>query len=326
MDKINWGIISTANIAVKQVIPAIKRSGNGDVFAISSSSGREKEVAKNFSIPRAYDSHEKLLADTELDAVYIPLPNSLHAEWCVRAANAGKHILCEKPVALNPEQFNEIEQACKENNVYFMEGFMYRFHPQHEKVKELIVANKIGKPITIQSSFHFTVTDPENDIRMDPVLGGGVTYDIGCYSVNLINYLLDQKPRKVFASANYKKVDTKITAIMEYQDDVTGVIDSSFHGPMTQKYSIIGTRGTIDVPFAFRPDLNGDMGEVILNNRNGKEIFRMKEAQYVKEVEHFSETVLNGGKLLYQPLHAYENIQTIDALLKSAKAKKVITI
>ncbi|HAQ06782.1 MAG TPA: gfo/Idh/MocA family oxidoreductase, partial [Bacillus bacterium] len=144
MRKIKWGILSTANIALTQVIPAIQRSAKAEVEAIASSNGKAEVAAAKLNIPRAYETYEELLQDPNIDAVYIPLPNSLHRKWVLEAARHGKHVLCEKPAALNAEEMIEMDRYCKEQNVLFMEAFMYQFHPQHERVKEIIASGEIG--------------------------------------------------------------------------------------------------------------------------------------------------------------------------------------
>src|SRR5699024_125214 len=141
---IRWGVLSTAKIAQKELIPAIKRAVNAEVTGIASSSEEKaKEVAQKFSIQKVYSSYEQLLDDPEIDAVYIPLPNHLHKEWVIKAANKGKHILCEKPAAVNAAEFEEMQAVCEEQDVIFMEAFMYHFHPQHERVKEIIASGEI---------------------------------------------------------------------------------------------------------------------------------------------------------------------------------------
>ncbi len=323
--KVKWGIISSAQIAIDQVIPAIKSSHNGEVYAISSGSGKEKDVAKQFSIPNTYDDHEKLLDDPEIDAVYIPLPNSLHKEWCVKAARKGKHILCEKPIALSENQLFDIIQACEENHVYFMEAYMYRFHSQHKLVKEMLEEGKIGDILSIHSVFHFTIDQLKKDIRMQAELGGGVTYDIGGYSVNVINYLLDSSPSTVYATALYEDVDTKITAVLEYENQITATIDSSFYGPMLHAYKIIGTKGVIEVPYAFRPDLNDDDGVIIIRNQT-EEILHVKEKQYVNEVEHFAEVIQGKAVLDYTPSEVHRTLKTLEAIQQSAIKKRQVIL
>ena len=146
MKKIRYGILSTANIAQKELIPAIERSENAEVTAIASLSGKAAEVAKKFNIPKAYDSYEELLDDKDVDAVYIPLPNHLHKEWVIKAAEKGKHVLCEKPTALTVDETKELVKACQDNGVKYMEAFMYQFHTQHDRVKEIIASGEIQRP------------------------------------------------------------------------------------------------------------------------------------------------------------------------------------
>src|SRR5690625_2330163 len=185
MKKIKWGIISTARIGITQLIPAIKRSTNAEVVAIATQSDINKAtlIAEQFQIEKVYNSYEKLLNDPNIDAVYIPLPNHLHKEWAIKAAQKGKHILCEKPAALTTEEVYEIKKACEENNVLFMEAFMYYFHPQHNRVKEIIDTGEIGEVTFMQAGFSFYLAEERraHNIRMSGEKGGGSIYDIGCY-------------------------------------------------------------------------------------------------------------------------------------------------
>ncbi|BDG36090.1 hypothetical protein PcaKH15_19960 [Parageobacillus caldoxylosilyticus] len=171
--KVRWGIVSTVAIAKDVMIPAIHRADYAEVVAIASESGRADQVAQELGIPKAYDSYEKLLDDRDVDAVYIPLPNSMHAEWTIKAAKKKKHVLCEKPAALCEEDVRRMIEACEENGVLFMEAFMYQFHPQHERVKQRLASGEIGEVKYMRSHFSFYLQDRETNIRMNVELGGG---------------------------------------------------------------------------------------------------------------------------------------------------------
>jgi D-xylose 1-dehydrogenase (NADP+, D-xylono-1,5-lactone-forming) len=193
--KLRWGVLSTANIGRAAVIPAIQHSANGEVVAVAS---RDEQKSHDFAakagIGRSYGSYEALLASSDIDAVYIPLPNSLHRAWTIKAAEAGKHVLCEKPLALNAVECAEMETAARRHNVLLMEAFMYRFHPQTEKVLALLHEGAIGEVRLIHSAFTFRVSNPAN-IRLQPQLGGGSLMDVGCYCVNLSRTLAGAQPQ-----------------------------------------------------------------------------------------------------------------------------------
>ncbi|WP_102275769.1 Gfo/Idh/MocA family protein [Cytobacillus massiliigabonensis] len=318
MKKIKWGILSTAKIAIEQVIPAIQRSSNGEVYAIASLSKKADSVADAFQIPFCYESYENLLDNPDVDAVYIPLPNNLHKEWAIQAANAKKHVLCEKPAALNAEEVNEMIMACRNNQVLFMEGFMYRFHPQHEKVKDLIKEKAIGEVKMIRAFFSFYMEDRKENIRLNPALGGGALYDIGCYCINSLRYLLDSEPlsMKVTGIMNEKGVDTSVSAIMHFPNQVQASFMCSFDAVLKNEYEVLGTKGSIRVPHAYRPDLNAGKGIVQLSNENENHEYVISGDQYVLEVEHFAECILSNRKPVYSGENTLNNMKVIDSLIE----------
>ncbi|MCS0542599.1 Gfo/Idh/MocA family oxidoreductase, partial [Aeromonas veronii] len=184
MTKVRFGVLSTAKIARNTLIPAMERAHYAEVVAVASESGKAKDFAAELGIPKHYESYTDLLNDPEIDAVYIPLPNQLHKQWAIEAAKHGKHVLCEKPAALTSQDVEEMAAAFKENNVIFMEAFMYQFHPQHNRVKEIIAAGEIGDVKLIRSTFSFLHDLNSGSIKMQKDLGGGVLYDVGCYCIH----------------------------------------------------------------------------------------------------------------------------------------------
>ena len=218
-DKLKWGVLSTANIGRVAVNPAIQASSNGELVAVAS---RDLETARLFAekaeIPKSYGSYEELLADPGIDAIYNPLPNSLHSDWTIRAAEAGKHILCEKPLALNALECQEMADAAERCGVRMMEAFMYRFHPQTEKVLQLVRGGTIGEVSVIRSCFTFRLTDPTN-IRLDPILGGGSLMDVGCYCVNVSRTVAAGEPVEVQAFAQWASsgVDEQMSGTLRFQ-------------------------------------------------------------------------------------------------------------
>src|SRR5271169_6792597 len=188
--KIKWGILSTANIGVKRVIPAIIAGQRGVVFGIASrDAGRAANIAARFRIARSYGSYQALLDDPEIEAVYNPLPNHLHVEWTVKALDAGKHVLCEKPIGLNAAEAQAIVAARDRSGRRVIEAFMVRFHPQWHRIRALVRAGRVGTVRTIQSAFLFTVLDPGN-VRNQPDIGGGALFDVGCYPIVTAHYVL----------------------------------------------------------------------------------------------------------------------------------------
>ncbi|MCM3410858.1 Gfo/Idh/MocA family protein [Metabacillus litoralis] len=326
--RIKWGILSTAKIALDVVIPAINRSINGEVYAIASSSGKASKSAKEMKIPKFFENYQEMLEDPEIDAVYIPLPNSMHYEWTIKAAKAKKHILCEKPAALSASQVEDMISTCKKNNVLFMEAFMYRFHEQHRRVKELIEENVIGEIKIIRSSFSFNLLNKNDDIRLNPVLGGGSIYDVGCYCINSIRYILEKEPTHVTARGvlSSNGVDTSASVIMEFPNNVLATFDCSFEGTLRNEYEIVGAKGSIRVPRAFRPDINGHLGNVIVNNEYKTTEYLVSTDQYLAEVEHFSDCILNHTSPSYSEENTLANMRVIDAVYQSLRNKELITL
>ncbi|WP_374723505.1 Gfo/Idh/MocA family protein [Calidifontibacillus erzurumensis] len=328
MRKIKWGIISTANIAKTQFIPAIFRSSNAEVVAIASRGSKVHEAFSEFHIQKRYESYEQLLNDPDIDAVYIPLPNHLHKEWVLKAADHGKHILCEKPLALNAEEAREMVAYCREKKVKLMEAFMYQFHPQHDRVREIIASGEIGEVKLIKSSHSFILNNRE-DIRMNPEMGGGSIYDVGCYSIHVIRYILQAEPKLVRVSATIdleKGVDTAAFASLEMENGVKALFDCSFHMFGRNEYEVIGTEGTIYVPFAFRPDFNGGIGEVIVKKSGMTRTEKITGDIYRLEVEHFSQAILDNTELYYRGEEAIKNMRVIDACYESMKTGKSVKI
>lgn len=322
MKKVRFGILSTANIAQKELIPAIERAENAEVVAIASLSGKETEVAKQFNIPKAYASYEELLDDQDVDAVYIPLPNHLHKEWVIKAAQKGKHVLCEKPAALNAEETEELVKVCRDHQVKYMEGFMYQFHTQHERVKEIIASGEIGEVQMMEATFSFYMNDRENNIRMDASKGGGSVYDIGCYCIHSIRNILGDEPEKVYVEAEVDpvmKVDTAAYAILTMKSGIKAMFHCSFNSPMRHQYIIKGTKGFITVPRAYRPDNYGHEGLVIVEKDNEIREEKIVADQYKLEIEHFSQAILDDVDPVYTGEDTILNMKAIDLCYASLK-------
>jgi xylose dehydrogenase (NAD/NADP) len=326
--KVRWGILSTAAIARETVIPAIQRANNAEVVAIASNSGKASSVAKELKIPVAYDSYDQLLEDPNVDAVYIPLPNSMHAEWTVRAANKQKHVLCEKPAALCESDVRKMIEACEKNNVFFMEAFMYQFHPQHRRVKEIISSGEIGDVKCMRSSFSFYLRDRETNIRMNAQLGGGSLFDVGCYCVHSIRNLLDSEPAELFVQSNFDQhhsIDMTTSGWMKMKNGVHALFDCSFEMFSQQKYEIIGTKGKVEVSRAYRPDVYGGNGIITVATDSGETREEVVSGdQYVLEIEHASHCILEGKQPLYSSNNMIQQARVLEACYTSMRTGKVI--
>ena len=253
MKKIRWGILSTAKIGVTKVIPAMQRGQHTEVVAIASrSADKARDTARRLGIPRFYGSYEALLLDPAIDAVYIPLPNDQHVPWSIRALDAGKHVLCEKPIGLTADEARQLREASRRHpRLKVMEAFMYRHHPQWRKTKELVAGGRIGRLRTINTLFSFYNDDP-NNIRHNPAMGGGGLMDLGCYAISLSRWLFDAEPRRVMGWVQYDpqfEVDRLASAILEFGDGPetcgTATFTCSMQMAPFQQVEILGTEGRI---------------------------------------------------------------------------------
>jgi D-xylose 1-dehydrogenase (NADP+, D-xylono-1,5-lactone-forming) len=320
---VRWGILSTADIARTQLIPAFKRAKNAQVLAISSESGKASETARYFDIPKSYDRYDELLKDPELDAIYIPLPNHLHQEWAIKAAEHGKHVLCEKPAALNAEEAKTIGIAVRKNDVKFMEGFMYQFHPQHQRVRDIIASGEIGEMKFMRAAFSFYLEQTEN-IRMDKNKGGGSIYDIGCYCLHAIRNMLGSEITSVDVNSQLDLdtgVDFSAIGNVTLENGVRAVFDCSIEMAFRQEYEIVGTKGRIMVPRAFRPDLHGGEGLIIVQKENEERMERLLGDIYALEVEHFSQSIIDDREPLNTIENTINNMVAIDECYHSISNK-----
>ncbi|MBM4763495.1 Gfo/Idh/MocA family oxidoreductase [Bacillus sp. B15-48] len=329
MRKIRWGVLSTAKIARTQLIPAITRTNNAQLVSIASSNKEVvQEIAATYHIPKVYDNYKALIEDPEIDAVYIPLPNHMHKEWVLEAANHSKHILCEKPVSLTTEEALEMVAYCREKNVKFMEAYMYQFHPQHERVREIIASGEIGEVKLMKSSHSFYLEDRDTNIRFDKNKGGGSLYDVGCYSIHVIRHILQTEPVKVFTQAEIDSgIDKSTQGFLTMENGVRAMFDCSLDMVRRNEYEVIGTKGTIKVPFAFRPDMaNGGIGIIQVNLGETSREEKISGDAYMSEVEHLSEVILNDGTPAQTGENTIQNMRVIDACYESIKTGEIISL
>jgi xylose dehydrogenase (NAD/NADP) len=324
--KVRWGVIGTAGIAVRVVIPAIQSSRNGQVMAIASRDlAKAQQAARDLNIPRAYGSYEALVQDPEVDAVYIPLPNSLHREWTIRAAERGKHVLCEKPLAVTPAECDEMVEACARRGVHLMEAFMYRFHPQTVKVEELIQQGVVGEVRMVRSAFTFPLSRAD-DIRLRKDLGGGSVMDVGCYCIDVARWVFQDEPTHVTAAAVFgadSDVDEMLGAVLRFPGDRLAVFDCGLRTNRREWYEVVGTQAAIQVPVAFIPrDLDADIR--IARGRE-QEIIRIPgTSEYRLMVEHFADCVTTGAAPRLAPSDAHANLRVVQAVLESARRNQPV--
>ena len=322
MRKIRWGVLSSAPIGTKTVIPAMQLGEYCDIVAIASRKlEKAQPAARQLGIPKAYGSYEELLADPDIDAVYIPLPNHLHVPWSIKALNAGKHVLCEKPIGLNAAQSEELLAATKKHpQLKVMEAFMYRHHPQWQRARQLVAEGRIGKLRAIQSFFSYYNVDPGN-IRNTAEVGGGGLMDIGCYCISMSRFIFGSEPQRVSGILEYDprfKTDRLTSGILDFADGTATFTCSTQLSPY-QRVNIYGTEGRveIEIPFNAPPDRPCKIW-----HQRGTEIEEIALEicnQYTIQGDLFSQAVLHDTEVPTPLEDAVANMRVIEALSRSAK-------
>lgn len=329
MTELRIGVLGAANIARKVVIPSILRADGVRLVAIGSESSRGADFVAETGLGGVrVCSYEALLADPEVDAVYIPLPNNLHAEWSMRAADAGKHVLCEKPAARTVAEAAAIIEHCVARGVVWMEAFMYRFHPQWALVFERLRSGAIGELRTVRSVFTFTVRDPQN-VRRRPELGGGSLYDVGYYCVNAARWAFGREPVAAVARMHEgpEGVDEEFQGILDFGAGRSALLASSFCQPYRHEVELLGTDGRILVPTAFVNRSDPLWFEVEDASGTRERVDTPGDDEYRLEVEDFAACV----RAERQPevvSHAdtLANMRAIDALYESARSGRAVEI
>lgn len=322
MNKVRWGIIGAAKIAVRKVIPALQKSKYSQVVAIASRDlDRAQTVARQLGLARAYGSYEALLADPDIDAVYIPLPNHLHVPWSIRALAAGKHVLCEKPIALSAAEAESlVEAAGRHPNLKVMEAFMYRHHPQWQKALALVQAGQIGALRTIQSFFSYYNVEPEN-VRNQTDIGGGGLMDIGCYSISLSRFLFESEPIRVCGLMEYDpvfQVDRLSSGMLQFAGG-TATFTCATQLFYYQRVHILGTEGRIDLPIPFNAPPDAPSKIFLHHGSETQEIAFDICDQFQIQGDLFSRAILNNLSVPTPLTDAVANMKVIDAIRASAQ-------
>ena len=323
---LRWGVLSTADIALRKVIPGVRTAARCEIVAIASRDGvLARAAAERLGIPTAHTSYEALLADPNVDAVYIPLPNHLHAEWTIAALRAGKHVLCEKPLAMTADDAQRMVDVAHESDRHLMEAFMYRHHPSWVAALDLVADGRIGTLTAVQSWFSYFNDDPAN-IRNVRDYGGGALFDIGCYSVNLSRLVFGGEPLQVAASLRRDPatgVDVLTSAILDFEGGIA-TFSCSTRTETDQRVDIYGTTGriSIEIPFNIPPDrptrvfLTAGGDPPVAPDR---QVVEFPTADpYGVEFERFATAVLDGGPTPVPPEDAVANRRVIESLFEAA--------
>lgn len=320
---IRWGVLGAASVARRRVIPAIQTSSNGRVTAIASRDpARAHAFAAELDLPVVHADYQSLLADPEIDAVYIPLPNSEHRQWTIAAAEAGKHILCEKPLALTAGEAEEMVAAARQAGVLLAEAFMYRFHPRVEKLLSLVEEGAIGELRLIRSTFTVGPPAPGN-IRLSRALGGGALMDIGSYAVNFARLVTGQEPEAVSALATYGResgVDETFAGILRFRDGVIDAFDVSMLTPGNSTFEVLGANGKIVAPAGFRPESDQPTELHLFRGWDQREVIPIEPTNHYRlMVEDFAGAIQERRPVRFAPEDAVANMRVLDALRAAAE-------
>lgn len=331
--KLNWGILGAARVN-ERLLPAILQASNARLIGIASRRpGAAAETRVKFApcYPDilTYDNPETLLTNPDIQAVYLPMANHEHAEWALRAIAHGKHVLCEKPMALTVTDIDAIESAAQQHKVTVMEGFMYRFHPQHARVQEIIKSGLIGEIRSVRTSFSFMMKPARMYRLAEPVIrGGGAMWDIGCYAIHSLRLFFEQPPLSVTALAKYIEsgADVSTSGILDYGSGKFAQFDFSFERARRCEYEIIGSKGGLKCHVVWQ--LPGDVPVISWWTEDGREgLERMPASNHFNlEIEHFSDCVLNNKLPQLSFSDARENCRVIVAAMQSAATGQVVAI
>jgi predicted dehydrogenase len=325
--KLRWGILGVAKIN-DRVLPAFRQAAHADLRAIASRSiERASAAAAAAGIPVAHASYDALLADPEIDAVYIPLPNTLHGEWTRRAAEHGKHILCEKPLTPTAPEAADLVEFCHACGVVLMDGFMWPHHPRTQKIREVIDGGTIGTVRRVAGAFSFSLQPLDTrNIRLQRHLAGGSLLDVGCYPVFGMRWAFGAEPERVYATARYlHEVDLEMSGILWFSDDRVGTFDCGFTLPYRTWMEIVGTEGIIRIPQMWVPH----KGATFTIEKEGvppQEVVVQEADQIVCMIDDFSRAVLERVPVRPAPEEAVQTLRVLDALARSAQEEREMDV
>jgi predicted dehydrogenase len=317
MSRLRWGLLSTARIN-RLLIPAIRGGARSELTTVASRQlDRAQAYAAEWTIPRAVGSYEALLGDRDIDVIYNPLPNSLHVDWTVKALDAGKHVLCEKPLALSVEDVDRIADAAKRNGKVAAEAFMYRHHPLTHAAEAIVKSGRLGRIRGYKGAFTFPLTRA-GDVRLDPALGGGSLWDVGCYPLSYANFLAGSAPVEVFGWQQLAptKIDLEFSAMMRFADGAVAQFDSGFVGPFRAEMQVIGTDATLRIDRPFRTD---EQSRLRLTSGEDTETLPCEQAApFAGEIADIETAALDGRPQRVALSESRRTVQTILALYASA--------
>jgi predicted dehydrogenase len=325
MSKLRWGLLSTARIN-RMIIPAVRASARSELTTVASRDiDKGRAYAHEWQIPRTHGSYEALLADPEVDVVYIGLPNSLHVDWTVRALEAGKHVLCEKPLALTPEDVDRVADAAQRTGRTAAEAFMYRHHPLTQTVADIVRSGRLGEIRGYKGAFTFALTR-ERDVRLDPMLGGGSLWDIGCYPVSYTCFLADAAPLEVFGwqQTSASGVDLEFAGTMRFRDGSVAQFDCGFAGPFRAEIEIIGRDAALKIVRAFRADEKSAL--LVVRGDDLESLPFPAQPPFAGEIADMEAVALDGRPQRIPLAESRRTAVTLTALYRSAREGRPISM
>jgi predicted dehydrogenase len=322
-DPVRWGLMSTATIATKRVLPVLPQVPDATLLAVASRSiEKARQVAGQFGAPRVYGSYEELLADADIEVVYVPLPNHLHKEWAIKALRAGKHVLCEKPIAMNAAEAREMQAAAQESGRILLEAFMYRFGPLVQKALEIVRSGAIGELHSIHTAFNYTMVENAANVRLHPEMGGGALYDIGAYSINMARMLAGREPLTAYAQMVRSErwgVDMHTTGVLDFGESLFATFSASFDCRGSTYFRAVGSAGVLEAPEGFLG--RGEQAPLVLTveDRPERTIVPLIDA-YALQLQDMCDAVhgVRPAQFGDEPLDA--TMRVIDACFASARS------
>jgi predicted dehydrogenase len=321
---LGWGLLGTARIN-RAIIGALRSSSRNALLAVASrSSATAAAYAREWSIPSALAPYDALLADPSIDVVYIALPNTMHVEWTIRALEAGKHVLCEKPLALTVDGVDQIAAAVQRTGRVAAEAFMYRHHPLTDAVLQTIAEGRVGELRLIRGAFTYLLAGRNPDIRMDPALGGGSLWDVGCYPVSYACLVADGLPQSVAGwHETSGGVDIAFAGLLQFSRGIVAQFDSGFRAAFRAEMEIVGTEGVlrVDRPFKAMPE-----SRIVLTRGDRSEDVPFRpDAPYIGEIEELAGTILDGAPQRVPLAESRRTVRTLTALSESARQQRTVT-
>ena len=325
MSRLRWGLLSTARIN-RLIIPAVRASARSEITTVASRSlDKGRAYAAEWKIPRVHGSYDALLEDPAVDVIYNPLPNSLHVEWTIRALEAGKHVLCEKPLALSIEDVDRVAAACARTSRVATEGFMYRHQPLTHAVEKLVRSGRLGQVRSFKGAFTFPLTR-EGDVRFDPALGGGSLWDVGCYPVSYSCMLAGAPPREVFGwqQTSDTGIDLEFAGMMRFADGSVAQFDCGFVGPFRAEMEVVGRDAALRIERPFRTD---ELSRLILTAGDAREELSFDAAPpFSGEIGDMEAAVLDRTPPRVSLAESRRTVLTLSSLYESARRGRTVQL